>query len=199
MSKPRPPSINRDALRNLDKSRHREFETRFAIYEGLRREGELPVGFIAFEALASLVGAKHEGFTEEELGEIWPEEWGSPSVSVPLSLIVVLANAWLSYKNAPSGRTLGEALGIEGLSKYPTKSKQKTRDRHAQMANEVEVTYLLAPLEGQPLSLEAVIEGVAHRHEVSCETVKKAHKNFGRDARRELQRLGILNGGKKLA
>ncbi|NOE36325.1 hypothetical protein [Ruegeria sp. HKCCD7318] len=199
MSKPSPPSVNRDALRNLDKSKLRKFETRFAKYEGLRREEELPVGFIAFEALASHVGAKLEGFTEDELRGMWPEEWGSSSVSFPLSLAVVLANAWLSYKNAPSGKTLGEAFGIEGSSKKPLKSKQKTRDRHVQMANEVEVTYLLAPIEDQPLSLEAVIEGVAHRHGVSCETVKKAHKKYGLDARRALQRLGILNGGKKPA
>ena len=164
MSKPRPPKLNKDALASLKANADKidALKARLMQLDELRAKEELTTTFIAFEALSSLLGSRIEGLSDGDLRPAWLESWGDGTVEVPATLLKVLAESWVEYKDAPSGATLGEVFGLEGGGQGRSKIKdtQATRDLHRRLANEVGSRYVAAGVAGEngeeakPISLE---------------------------------------------
>ena len=111
-------------------------------------------------------------------------------VVVPAALLNNLKTAWLNYRGAPPGTTLGEAnLEGGGQGKTSARNRQMTRDKHRELANDVEAVYLEAMLNNNPISEEAAQETVAAKLDMSFETIRNAHKKFKPEIRAALQRL----------
>ena len=113
--------------------------SRFAEFEELRRSGNLPTSFIAFEGLSALLGARLSGYSDADIRACWPEDWGGGEVTVPAAFLQVLGAAWLTYKEDVPGKTFGEILRLEGggQGRKRVVSVQKTRDRHHRLGTEV--------------------------------------------------------------
>ena len=167
---------------------------RLELFEELLSDGVLNTPYIALEALGAFVGGLESGRTNEQLRSTWPKEWGEESATVPLALLRVLASAWDDYRQAPSGKTLGETFRIEGGSagKHQMKKKLATIDRARRLARDVEVEYLSGNDEGDDLRLEDAILNVANSYELSFQTVKDAHDKHRSRIRTRLTEIGVL-------
>jgi hypothetical protein len=201
MSKPRPPTLNIDALTNLKANTDKidVLKARLLQFEKLRIEKKLPTTYIAFEALSSLLGGRVEGHSDCELRRAWPECWGDSTVEVPATLLKALTSAWDEYKGATSGRSLGEVFGVEGggQGRSKMKNKQATRDFHQRLANEVASFYVAAGAAGedaQPISLEEACAHIAQQYSISAELVKKAYAKYNPETLKGLKEKGILKG-----
>lgn len=196
--KPRPPVVSKDNLKEhsdaIGDPELWQLANRLEEFERLRKAGELNTPFIALEALGALSDGLVSGRSEDQLLSVWPEEWGSETMTAPLALILALQNAWSDYKTAPSGKTLGEAFQIEGgaQGKQPMKSRLAKIDRDRRLSREVEDVYLGAGLEEDPTRLADAIQQVADANELSFETVKDAHKKRHMHIRGKLSELGII-------
>lgn len=196
--KPRGPTVDPKALKQLKEDivdrELLQLAFRLEVFESLRKNCELNTPFIALEALGAFAGAKAAGRTEKDLQSCWPEEWGTETITVPLSLLLALRDGWNDYKVAPPGKSLGEALKIEGggQGSQPMKGRLKTIDRDRALANAVERRYL--QLEGSPdsMTLAAVLSEVADAHGLSVETVEKAHDLHKHVIRDQLISLELL-------
>jgi hypothetical protein len=138
------------------------------------------------------------GRTEKALQSCWPKDWGGETVTVPLSLLLALRDSWHDYKTAPCGKSLGEALKIEGggQGNKPMKSRLKTIDRARALAREVECRYLQIEDKSDSLTQDEVLDEVANKQGASFQSVKDAHKAHVSAIRRELEALGIIKGVK---
>lgn len=198
--KPRAPEVSAKGLSELkDSVIDRELlalSNRFELYEELRKDGVLNTPYIALEAFGAIAGGLVSGRTDEQLKQAWPKEWGEDTATVPRALLLALASAWNDYRQAPTGKTLGEAFKIEGGSagKHPMKSKLATIDRVRRLANDVETEYLASNAEGEPRRLEEAIGKVAEANELSFQTVADAHKIHRSHIRKSLAELGVLKG-----
>lgn len=175
-----------------------QLNNRLEELERLRKEGVLNTPFIALEALGALSQGLISGRTEAQLRTVWPKDWGTETVAVPLALLLALHDAWSNYKKAPTGKTLGETFEIEGgkQGKRPMKSKLATIDNARKLASEVEVFYYQIDPEQSDIRLQDVIHAVATKNQVSFETVKEAHKQHRDYIRSVLTDLEVLKGVK---
>jgi hypothetical protein len=175
-----------------------QLNNRLEELERLRKAGVLNTPFIALEALGALSGGVVNGRTEAELKTTWPQEWGHETVTVPLALLHALRAAWADYRQAPTGKTLGESFRIEGgeQGKHPMKSKLATVDNARRLAGEVESIYYQVEGEESDLRLEEAIQTVASKNGVSFEAVKEAHKKHRDYIRADLTDVGVLKGVK---
>jgi hypothetical protein len=171
---------------------------RMEILEGLRKDGVLNMSFIALEALGALSGALLSGRTEAELQTTWPKEWGTEAITLPLALILALRDGWEGYRQAPTGRSLGEALRIEGGGQGSSlmKAKLATIDRARGLARQIESKYVEIEGDPNPMRLDDAIHEVALAHNVSFKTAKEAHKAHRNDIRDGLTDLELLKGVK---
>ena len=168
--------------------------SRFAEFEELRRSGNLPTSFIAFEGLSALLGARLSGYSDADIRACWPEEWGGGEVTVPAAFLQVLGAAWLTYKEDVPGKTFGEILRLEGggQGRKRVVSVQKTRDRHHRIGTEVALLYIGIPGNGVKPKIADAIAAIADKHDVSPETVQDAYKMYGWPLVERAQKLGIL-------
>ena len=198
--KTRAPIVSVEALKDFKESiQDRELlrlAYRLEFFEDLRKSKKLNTPFIALEALGAFAGGKENGRSEEDLQSCWPKEWGTETITLPLSLILALREGWHDYKNAPTGKKLGESFKIEGgrQGNHPMKTRLATIDRARKLAREVESRYLR--IEGDPDSLpkNEVMFEVAIAYGVGFETVKDACDAYSIAMRRELEALRILKG-----
>jgi hypothetical protein len=200
--KPRAPAVSSDGLKDhknaIEDRELWQLANRLEEFERLRKDKVLNTPFIALEALGALSGGLVSGRTEEQLRTAWPAEWGQDTITVPLSLLLALRDVWDNYKQASSGRTLGEAFQIEGGSqgKHPMKSKLATIDRARKLARKVEINYLQLEGDTNPMRIEDAIQTVADENEVSFVTVKEAYDDHKKHIRSSLEELGLLKGVK---
>tara|TARA_R110002167_G_scaffold366444_2_gene597249 strand:- start:112941 stop:113459 length:519 start_codon:yes stop_codon:yes gene_type:complete len=168
------------------------------VLEGLRKDGVLNTPFIALEALGALSGAMLSGRAEAEMQTTWPKEWGNETITLPLSLILALRSGWDDYRQAPTGRSFGEALQIEGggQGNHSMKAKLATIDRARGLANQIEINYIEIEGDQTPMRLDNAIHEVALANSVSFETAKAAHKAHRNDIRDALTDLELLKGVK---
>ena len=168
--------------------------SRFAEFEELRRSGNLPTSFIAFEGLSALLGARLSGYSDADIRACWPEDWGGGEVTVPAAFLQVLGAAWLTYKEDVPGKTFGEILRLEGggQGRKRVVSVQKTRDRHHRLGTEVALLYIGIPGNGVKPKIADAIAAIADKHDVSPETVQDAYKMYGWPLVERAQKLGIL-------
>lgn len=200
MGKSRAPEVDEEGLAAYLATPNRKLVglgNRFAQVEKLMQSKNIPNSYIAFEGMAALLGARIEGYSDEELKAIWPESWGTDEVAVPAKLLNALSAAWVKYKEDVSGRTFGEVLGLEGggQGKKRSVSLQITRDKDRRLANEVVIIYLSPTENGERSTRDAAISQVAERHDLTFETVDEAYKKYGQSAIFELKQQGILKGG----
>jgi hypothetical protein len=195
MGKARAPAIDEDGLvrhrsENMDLTALRN---RFLQYEEQRQAKELATPYIAFEALVGLLGARVEGYSDEQLRSCWPETWGTSAVSLPASVLMSLAHGWIEYKQPKNSRALGEVFKLEGSGQGRQKAvaRQNAIDRNRKYASRVVLYYTQQP----GMSLEASIARAAEDFVVSVETVQLAYKKYGKHLIAKAQTAGVLKGG----
>lgn len=175
-----------------------QLNNRFEELERLRKEGVLNTRFIALEALGALSDFLVSEKTENELKTTWPQEWGQETVTVPLVLLLALRDAWTDYKQAPTGKKLGESFKIEGGKQggHPMKAKLATIDNARKLAREVEVIYFRIEGEENTARLDDAIQTVATKNKLSFGTVEEAHSEHRDYIRSGLTDVGVLKGVK---
>ncbi len=195
MAKPHPPRVNLQRLSEITKGDQsiEAMRARFEQYEKLREARLLPTTYISLEALASLSCARITGHSEEELVSTWPSAWGPATLSVPVSLLQVLAGAWAKYLQAESGVTLGEAFGLEGGGQgaAPVKRKQRTRDARRGIANKAVALYIAQGTAKQPRSWEWICGKIADEEGCSVEQVETALETYRKEIFGALSRAGL--------
>ena len=196
---PRIPKVNADNVLGFDEyigdvKLFRSYQ-RFLYYEFLRANEQLNTAYIALDVISALASAKNEGRSDEKLKGIWPEEWGKTSVSVPLNIALTLAHLWHCYLDDDFEKSLGEVFGVEGGEQgaHRLKSKLNTLDKHLVLAREVEILYLSSQFGDTQVSQEEAITEIANRHELSYETVLRAHRELKPFIRKSLTQLEILS------
>ena len=157
-----------------------------------RKNANLPTTYIAFEAIRNMVAGRIEGYEDQDLLELYPEEWGQETLTVPAAILRSLVSRWIAYIEAPEGKSLGEAFGLEGggQGSHRIKSKMKTLMKHRKIANAVEVEYLLANHQGQPISERKACEIVSEREQLSFAKVEAAHKKLKKQIREGMSSEG---------
>jgi len=179
MSKPRPPSYNpkifQKRLSDMEVAKNR-----FDILNEDRKKYGLPTTYITLEGLSFFQASREQGYTDEQLRDAWPDSWGKEEVIVPAALLNTLMTAWLTYRDAPSGTTLGEAFGLEGggQGKLTAYKLQMNRDHRRGIAQQVEGIYIAGELFNEPVSEECAQTMLAKQRGLSFETVSKAHKKY---------------------
>lgn len=188
MSKPRPPSYNPKILQNR-LSDIEVAKNRFNMLDEHRKKNGLPTTYITLEGLSFFQASREQGYTDEELREAWCDSWGKEEVVVTAALLNTLMTAWLKYCDAPSGKTLGEAFGLEagGQGKLPAYKLQMNRDHRREIAQQVEIEYIIAGENGDPISEERAQTMIAEQRDLSFETVRKAHNEYKKEIRQKLQ------------
>ena len=143
MSKPRPPSYNPKILEKR-LTVMKVAKNRFDILDEHRKKDDLPTSYITLEGLSFFQTSREQGYTDEQLRDAWPDSWGKEEVIVPAALLNTLKTAWLTYRDAPSGTTLGEAFGLEGggQGKLPAHKLQMNRENRRGIAQQVEGIYI---------------------------------------------------------
>lgn len=168
-------------------------KSRLARNEASLGRKEISTPFAALDAIEAIFMAHLKGHTDEELAKALPEAWGKSSLSVPLPIVAALAFGWSTYRNAPSGRTIGECFEIEavgGQGKSPKKRTQQTKRKAFGYAYAVLKEYALARTEGVAISLEKATNIISERRGVSFQTVKDALEDHGDDAKDLLREQG---------
>ena len=189
MSKPRPPSYNPKILEKR-LTVMEVAKNRFDILDEHRKKDGLPATYITLEGLSFFQASREQGYTDEQLRDAWPDSWGKEEVIVPAALLNTLMTAWLKYCDAPSGKTLGEAFGLEGggQGKLPAHKLQMNRENRRGIAQQVEGIYIAGGLSNEPVSEEYAQTTVAEQRGLSFETVSKAHKKYPKkELRQKLQ------------
>ncbi|WP_149754622.1 hypothetical protein [Roseivivax sediminis] len=197
MSKPRPPIVNADALAG-GRDDISALAARLRQYEALRNQGEITTSFIAFEAIAALMGGIAEGYSEDEIAKAWPREvWGTDTVSVPAALLRQIAQCWIKYRDPENESTLGEVFRVEGrgAGSHRAASIQRTRDKSRRLANLAIVKYLAEGASKEPLSVEAACAHVAEQEGVKSGTVEKAWKKYKPEIWPQLIEMGLISEG----
>jgi hypothetical protein len=190
--------LNVDALARIKSDvAHRELlqlSQRLEIFEERRKEEILTTTFIAFDAIAAVVGARKEGFASEQIRGCFPAEWGDSTVEIPTVLISVLAEAWMRYKEDYSTRSMGQSFGLEATSTNTRKMMTtcEDADRHLRLANAVELAYWAASTSEQPISFETAIAQVSEARGASYEVVRRAHSKYKDHVRKQLITFGLL-------
>jgi hypothetical protein len=201
MGKSNAPKVDRDGLtaycsnNDLNLIGLRE---RFLQLEDLRRAQKIATPHIAFEVLTGLLGGRMEGYSDEQLRDCWPKDWGADAVSIPASVLHALASLWIEYNKDKKGRTIGEVFKLEGGGQGRSRSitAQKKRDLHRNYANEVAKRISIVPGDDRTLTPADAIEEVAAEFEVSFETVESAYKSHCQALYRVATERKILKGVK---
>lgn len=156
---------------------------------------KIPKEVVAFETIQSISQAMEGGLTHEEMLDSYPVKcWKEDTVTLPKALLRPIVEAWIAYKAAPSGKTLGECLNVEGggQGKPPFKKKLEKINRDTNLANEVVLEYLVATSVSKRISWEEAINRVAHNKEISSSTVNNAFEPRKRLIIDRLASRGIL-------
>ena len=198
--KSRAPKIDLEALKlfqaALEKPELLQFSQRFEKFENMRRAGELPTTFIAFEAISALLGGLVAGHSEEELKNCWPADWGSATIELPITLINTLVTAWSDYSQNFDQSSMGKVFKLEGDGSNTRRILRKIADlnKGLSLANAVEVEYLAGQFDEERVTLEMAIEKVSDAHGAAFDTVRKAHRRYRSEVRDNLALMGILIG-----
>ena len=102
-------------------------------------------------------------------------------VTVPMWVVLNLASAWNAYRDAPSAKTFGEVLGIEGggQGKWPAMKDWMKKNRDLRLVLEVHRIRVEAKERGQRLSLEKAYASVAESTDTTKGIVRDAWKQHG--------------------
>ncbi len=135
----------------------------------------------AFDALLFVGGYWLFDSPQKKADPNWEPEAES-LVTVPLWVVNSLAQAWIAYRDAPSGKTFGEVLGIEGGGQGKRRAKEAwmNKNRDLRLALAVHQIRVEAQERGQQLSLEKAYASVAASTGTSEDIVRHAWRQHGR-------------------
>lgn len=158
--------------------------------KGTRRQASLS----AFHALVAVGGYWRFASAQKKADPDWKPA-PDATVSVPFWIVDFLAQGWISYLEAPSGRTLGETLGIEGggQGRRPAKEQFKNLLRDVTLALKVAALRDEAENEGEKVSLERAYLDIAQGEDVSKDTVKRAWRAHGGQVRKSEESGGTTS------
>ena len=91
-----------------------------------------------------------------QITSAFPAEWRADTLPVPRELLRPIVSAWIQYKTAPTGKTFGECMSLEGGgqgSPPPTKRALENQNKSKSYAFDVLVEYLRANMDGKPISI----------------------------------------------
>ena len=130
----------------------------------------------AFEALVYIGGYWLFNSPQKTTDPDWKPE-PDALVSVPMWVVLSLASAWNAYRDAPSLKTFGEVLGIEGggQGKQPAMKASMKKHRDLRLTLEVHKRRVESGL-----SLEKAYAAVAESNGTSENIVRRAWKLHGR-------------------
>ena len=97
--------------------------------------------------------------------------------------MMILKNLWEKYSDWKGGEQ----------GPHRMKSKLSTLDKHLVLAREVEILYLSSQFGETQVTLEEAIIEIANKHELSYETVIRAHRELKPFIRESLTQLEILS------
>lgn len=202
--KKRTPKLNLDQLKETgsqirSEGEMSELKAYFTLLERMKTERSLNTPFISMEALASITTANTEGYNGNDVLGTCPDAWGRETIRVPLPLLIVLKDAWDTYRSADGSVSLGESFSIEGKGQGKSKMKGRFEQRlkEQRITNAVEVAYIASGNAGEEpdaISLETAIEQVAETEKLNADTVRKYHKKHYKYLRGELKNKGLLKG-----
>ncbi len=135
----------------------------------------------AFEALVYIGGYWLFNSPQKTTDPDWKPE-PDALVSVPMWVVLILASAWNAYRDAPSLKTFGEVLGIEGggQGKRPAMKAWMKKNRDLLLTLEVHKRRAKAQEMGQRLSLDEAYASVAASTDTSEDIVRHAWRRHGR-------------------
>ncbi len=134
----------------------------------------------AFEALGYIGGYWLFHSPQKTTDPDWEPE-PEALVTVPMWVVLNLARAWNAYRDAPSAKTFGEVLGIEGGGQGKRRAKEAwmKRNRDLRLTLAVHKIRVEAQERGQRLSLEKAYASVAESTDTSEDIVLRAWRQHG--------------------
>jgi hypothetical protein len=138
---------------------------------------DFPNAAVAFEMMQSAFSAFEGGLAHKDIADGYPvAAWREDTVEIPRAWLRVLVEGWEKYKEASTGSTVGEALGIEGggQGKLPIREKLSQLTKDIRLSNKALVEYRARQLEDGHASWNKAYGIVANSESVSEETVKRA-------------------------
>lgn len=197
------PKLDLEAIRAL-RQFHRENPEEEFIYQlfwrasGLLERSNLPNASIALEMIESAFNAMEGGLVHDDLRAAYPlVEWREDTVEVPRAWLRVLVEGWQKYKSDGDGRTLGEALGVEGSGqgKQPVRRQLIALNREIGISNQVLLEYAVALAKTGSASWEEAYASAAEAENVSLDTARRAWKKHGPKKYANLSESGLLDEG----
>lgn len=139
----------------------------------------IPPAFAGLELISSVVTAT--SIDSERVTAALPvEHWRDEQISIPIAWLTPIVSAWHEHRNSDGQVLFDTALGIRGSQgKSPTIKNQNRQDRDRRLSALVVADYILSALEGQPVSLDAAIAGVAEKERERQRVVERAYKTYG--------------------
>lgn len=158
--------------------------------KGTRRQASLS----AFHALVAVAGYWRFASPQKKADPNW-EPAPDALVTVPWWIVDFLAQGWIRYLEAPTGRTLGESLGLEGggQGRRPAKEQWKNLLRDVTLALMVAELRDEAESKGQTLSLERAYREIADRERHSEDIVQRAWKAHRHQVHKSQERGGTTS------
>ena len=157
-------------------------------------EGHIPREVVALECILSAFSFLDDGKTHDEIKHAYPiEAWREDTVTVPAAWLRVIAEGWLKYRQAPSGKTFGEVMNLEGGGQGAPRLKAAVErlNRETRLSNLVLVEWLVGN-DGGKMSQAKAIERVAYEEDLSVETVRNAWRQRRDQKIERLVALGVL-------
>ena len=182
----RRPTLSRDSLlgptkpNDLENYKDALWNRTMSLFDEMEG-GELGRECISFETLLSAFYFFEDGFDHDDIKEAYHlKAWQEETVTIPKGLLEPLIEAWVKYKGAPTGTSIGECLNLEGGSqgKHQTRQKIALINKRVRYSNGVLTEYLQAKDSRVPVSWETAYGIVAEREGVSESTVKRASEKY---------------------
>ena len=186
---------NRAALSETERNLLRLKNYTLGLIEELEA-GDLPKEAIAFETILSAFGASEGGLDHSAIKAAYPiQSWREETITLPKALIRVIVEAWVRYKSAPQGKTLGECMNLEGggQGNHPAKERIEQLNKEARLSNEVLIEYLALKAMGGHVTWEKAYASVAENTGVSEATAKRASDKRKARTLEAMARDGLLD------
>ena len=153
-----------------------EFAQYFDDLDKLRANKEIPTKYVSFEVMKGILAGLSSEIPNQQLNGALPATLGDATVSIPLSVLRDLVDAWDHYCNSPKPN-FAKSFGFGGTKHERTvltKLEQIKSDRY--YARRIIEERLYARAQRSKMSLAKAYEKVAETEKVSIETLKRAYR-----------------------
>ena len=168
-----------------------EFAQYFDDLDKLRANKEVPTKYVSFEVMKGILAGLNSGVTNQQLNDALLATLGDATVSIPLSVLRDLVDAWEHYCNSPKPN-FAKSFGLSGVDNGRTVLTKVEQVRiHRYYARRVIEERLFAKAACTKLILNKAYEIVAKQEIASVETVERAYKKHRRHWATVLSKHGL--------